>query len=262
MIRGTTILSFFGVFVVMMAAQVAVLPKAMAYEETRTEMGVRLRLTSLPARVRLDTPVPGLSDGGQAAVLRSIFNWNAQSCVSPLFVLTDEDDGVSIEIVPVVDGWRYGSAIAAHTRVDSDQYRGDIRHVVIEIDGRRKWSEGAEVAADALDLESILLHELGHAVGLDHSRNSDAIMRAGIKPGQTRRRLHEDDLVGICDILKYSQPRDVGSWAHLVRLAQWSPWFLASILFVWSGVIVIGAALIKRIVWKRIRLRSFCRIGN
>lgn len=247
------ILRYIGVLVVIMAAQVAVLPSVMAYEKTRTEMGVRLRLTSLPVRVRLDTPVPGISDGGRAAILRAISSWNARSCSSPLFVLTEEDDDASIEVISVVDGWKYGPAIAAHTAVDNDPYQGDIRHVVIEIDGRRKWSQNADVAADALDLESILLHELGHSLGLDHSRNSEAIMRAGIKPGQTRRHLHEDDLSGICDVIKYSHPENLGSLANVARMTKSSPGLLVLVIMVLAGLMVVGTVSIKRL-WMRFLL--------
>lgn len=266
MIHRNAILRYFGALVVVMAAQVAVLPSAMAYEQTRTEVGVRLRLTSLPVRVRLDTPVPGLLDGGRAAILRAISSWNSRACSSPLFVLTDEDDDVSIEVIPVGDGWKYGSAIAAHTTVDSDPYQGEIRHVVIEIDTRRKWSEDASVSSDALDLESVLLHELGHALGLDHSRNSEAVMRAGIKPGQTRRSLHEDDLSGACDILKHSQLEGSGSIGDILRMAKRTTWPLAALLLVLVGLVVVFAALVKRafarLFPQGIRRSSLCRIGN
>jgi Matrixin len=249
---------YLGALFVIMAAQVAVLPNAVAYEQTRTEFGARLRLTSLPARVRLDTPVPGFSDGGQAALLRAILAWNSRVCSSPMFVATDEDDDVLIEIVTVLDGWKYGAVIAAHTKVNSDPYEGDIRHVVIEIDGQRKWAAGAEIASDSLDLESVLLHELGHALGLDHSRNSHAIMRAGIKPGQIRRNLHEDDLFGACDIIKYSKPASSSLFGQIIRTANKTPWPLVSVLMLLTGLLIVVAIATKRI-FQRISLR---RIGN
>jgi len=266
MARRKANLQYFGALFVIMAAQVAVLPNAVAYEQTRTEVGARLRLTSLPARVRLDTPVPGFSDGGREALLRAISSWNSRACSSPMFVVTDEDDGVLIEVVVVLEGWKYGSVIAAHTAIDSDPYEGDIRHVIIEIDGRRKWTEDVEISPEALDLESVLLHELGHASGLDHSRNSEAIMRAGIKPGQTRRNLHEDDLAGICNVIKYSMPEGSNPPWHIIRMAKRSTGLIAALLVILTGLLVVGVALLRRVLRRLFprgsRRFSLCRIGN
>src|SRR5688572_276347 len=83
---------FFWMLLVVLAAQVVALPNVLAYEQGRTEYGARLRLTSLPARVRLDAPVPDLFDGGRPPLLRAIAEWNARACSSPLFVMTEEDD--------------------------------------------------------------------------------------------------------------------------------------------------------------------------
>lgn len=246
MMYGCAATRFFWTLLVVLVAQVAVVPNALAYEETRSEYGARLRLTSLPARVRFDTPVPGLSDGGRAALLRAIASWNARACSSPLLVLTEDEDDVLIEIVPIVRDWKYGSAIAAHTAVESDPFQGDIRHVVIEIDVHRPWSQDVVIAPDAIDLESVLLHELGHALGLDHSRNQSAVMRAGIKPGQTRRMLHDDDVTGICAVTKTLAIGNHRSLADVGKaLWQWK-WLFAMLLFFVVGIGVIACALIKR----------------
>ena len=242
--RGRAIMKFFGTFLVV-AAQVVVLPNALAFEESRTEYGARLRLTSLPVRVRFDTPVPGFSDGGRAALLRAIATWNARACSSPLLVLTEEEDDVLIEVAAILEHWEFGAAIAAHSAVESDPFLGDIRHVVIKIDARRKWSQEAVVAANAIDLESVFLHELGHALGLDHSRNQDAAMRAGIKPGQTRRILHEDDVRGICAVTKTTVFGTNNSVSSICATLWHSKWLLAMMLFFVVGVVVIVSGFIR-----------------
>lgn len=242
---------FVRTLLVVLAAQVAVLPNVLAYEEGRTEYGARLRLTSLPARVHLDSPVPGFSDGGQAPLLRAIATWNAKTCSSPVFVLTDDEDGVLIEIRPILDNWKFGKAIAAHTDIDSDKFHGDIRHVVIEIDATRTWSGATSVPSDALDLESVLLHELGHALGLAHSRNQDAVMRAGIKPGQTRRVLHDDDAAGACAIVRTATLCDAESASEFVLKLWRSKWvFVTALLFV-VGLLVSVIALVKRTTYRQ-----------
>ena len=226
----------------MVVAQVAVVPDAVAFEMSRSEYGARLRLTSLPARVRLDTPVPGFADGGRAALLRAIASWNARSSSSVVLVLTDDDVDVGIEIVAVSENWKFGSAIAAHTAVESDSFHGDIRHAVIEIDAHRNWSDAPDLPANAVDLKSVFLHELGHALGLAHSPHDDAVMRAGIKPGQTRRRLHEDDAAGIVSITNEAGLGKGTFSSNLRRAAVSMPELGLIVLFFVVGV---GAILIE-----------------
>jgi Matrixin len=251
MVCRSAIASFVSVVFVFVIAQVLGVPNAWAYEQTRTEYGVLLRLTSLPARVRLDSPVPGLSDGGQGALLRAIASWNGQACSSPVLVMTNEDDEVTIEIVPVVEHWSYGAAIAAHTHVESDPFQGDIRHVIIEIDARRKWGEGQVVLSDALDLESVFLHEFGHGLGLDHSRHEGAVMRAGIKPGQTRRKLDADDVAGLCAITSRARLGADDFWGGASRIVWQSKVLLVMIAFTIWGTSVVICALAKRIrAWR------------
>lgn len=230
----------------LVATQMLVEPHALAFEETRTEYGVRLRLTSFPVRVRFDAPVPGLSDGGQVALLRAIASWNARACSSPLLVMTDDEDDTLVEIVPVVDHWKFGSAIAAHTAVESEPFGGEVRHVIIEIDARRKWSQEMEVSPDALDLESILLHELGHALGLEHSRQDEAVMRAGIKTGQTRRTLHADDLAGVCAVTSRVVLGKDESLASFGRTFWRAKGVLGVLVLVFLGAGVVAFGLVKR----------------
>lgn len=244
MARGRAIMTYFGTFLVV-AAQVVVLPNALAFEESRTEYGARLRLTSMPVRVRLDIPVPGFLDGGRAALLRAIATWNARACSSPLLVLTEDDDDVFIEVTSVQEHWEFGPAIAAHTAVESDPFLGDIRHVVIKIDARRQWSQETMVPANAIDLESVLLHELGHALGLDHSRNQDAAMRAGIKPGQSRRLLHEDDVRGICAVTKTTVFGESNSASNVLSTLWHSKWLLVMMVFFGAGAVTIVGAFLR-----------------
>jgi hypothetical protein len=246
MVFWRAVCRLFGTLLVMLVAQVVALPNVLAYEEGRTEYGARLRLTSLPARVRLDTPVPDLFDGGRPPLLRAIATWNAGACSSPLLVMTEEDDDVLIEVRPILDGWKYGPAIAAHTSVESDPFQGDIRHVIIEIDATRKWSDAAAVPSGAIDLESVLLHELGHAVGLEHSRNQDAIMRAGIKPGQARRILHDDDGAGVCSIVKTFHGNGT-VLAFMKNLWRSKSLFMTTLLFA-AGICASAMVLIKRMI--------------
>jgi hypothetical protein len=50
------------------------------------------------------------------------------------------------------------------------------------------------------DLPSIMLHEAGHFLGLDHSRSESAVMQAELSPGEMRTTLSADDEAAICAV--------------------------------------------------------------
>jgi hypothetical protein len=65
-------------------------------------------------------------------------------------------------------------------------------------DSEHTWSIGAVV--NAIDVESVALHEIGHILGLGHSNVAGAVMVQGIGTNSTARVLHDDDLRGIRSI--------------------------------------------------------------
>ncbi|MSQ62059.1 MAG: matrixin family metalloprotease [Dehalococcoidia bacterium] len=68
----------------------------------------------------------------------------------------------------------------------------------IEIADDGPWATGAAATpSTAFDLDSVVLHELGHAVGLGHSAENAAVMYASITRGVQRRALTADDAAGI-----------------------------------------------------------------
>jgi hypothetical protein len=52
----------------------------------------------------------------------------------------------------------------------------------------------------AHDLPSIMLHEAGHFLGLDHSREEGAVMRAELDEAAVRTQLSADDVAAICAV--------------------------------------------------------------
>nr|WP_281319369.1 matrixin family metalloprotease [Polyangium sp. y55x31] len=178
-------------------------------------------------------------------MLRAMATWSGVNCgatrVSFAYANTGED--APIEVRAVREGWRHGQAIAAHTDVESDKFSGAILRVVIELDATRRWSDVVNVPADALDLETVLLHELGHAAGLAHSAQTSAVMRAGLKPGHApRRALDPDDVAGMC--ASYAAPALVKKDERSVptdpgRSSLWVPRALA----LFATLAALGAGL-------------------
>ncbi|KAG6424616.1 hypothetical protein SASPL_115034 [Salvia splendens] len=64
----------------------------------------------------------------------------------------------------------------------------------LHLDGDELWSIGA--FPNAIDLESVALHEIGHLLGLGHSDNQDSIMYPSISAGVVKN-LNDDDIQGI-----------------------------------------------------------------
>lgn len=61
---------------------------------------------------------------------------------------------------------------------------------------------------EGLDLESVVVHELGHVQGLAHTARRDAVMWSVVSRGQQRRTPTADDAQGLCAVYP---PRDVSA---------------------------------------------------
>jgi hypothetical protein len=60
----------------------------------------------------------------------------------------------------------------------------------------------------AVDLPSVLVHELGHVLGLSHSQDTLATMYASYRPDGGQSSLAVDDKLGICHLYESAHPRD------------------------------------------------------
>ncbi|XP_021747908.1 metalloendoproteinase 3-MMP-like [Chenopodium quinoa] len=78
---------------------------------------------------------------------------------------------------------------------------GKLAHSFHPTDGRshfdadENWSD--DPGKDQFDLPSVVLHEMGHLLGLSHSDDVNAVMYATIRVGQRKRELQDDDIKGI-----------------------------------------------------------------
>lgn len=67
----------------------------------------------------------------------------------------------------------------------------------VSFDSRDAWGVGMFTPLGGADLETIALHEIGHALGLRHSSIAGATMRPTYAPGSQDRTLDVDDKLGI-----------------------------------------------------------------
>ncbi len=110
-------------------------------------------------------------------------------------------DGKNSNIILFQDNkWDYKGAdnTLAKTTVTFDAETGEIFDADIEINHAYNNFTISDEIVD-YDLESVLTHEVGHLIGLDHTPDYAATMYAGYEPGSMEQRsLEPDDVLGAC----------------------------------------------------------------
>ncbi len=92
-----------------------------------------------------------------------------------------------------IDG---GGGTLAQAYFPSDVNRGRIAGDV-EFDSSEKWELGNSSGNAAFDLVLVAAHEIGHALGLDHSSNSSAALYPSVSPSQSFKGLASADISAI-----------------------------------------------------------------
>lgn len=168
-------------------------PTAAAFERARSEYGASVFWPG--GEVPLPEAPPELGPGAQVAAERAFRVWSAVPC-GTLRVARTVPGPRRVRLALVRGGWSHGASEAAYTTLDVDRNTGEIRGALVELNGAYSFEGGP----GGLDLEQILTHEAGHALGLAHSFDRQAVMHGGHRPGAPHRPLQPDDIAGICAI--------------------------------------------------------------
>ena len=195
------------------ALSIQAAPNAQAYVPHVTNDGVPLRWFTTPVgyRIASDFPANLTIEGVEQAMKVATDAWDSLDC-SPLgfrfdgLIDTPEQTGAdkvnTVMWVHDPQAWnaKYGEFEVARTVLTFSQATGELTDADIEINaGTFTFSESDACAPEDFDLRSTLTHEIGHVVGINHSRDTTATMAAIANAGECNKRtLTQDDVDGFC----------------------------------------------------------------
>ncbi len=176
-----------------------------------------------PLKYYLDNRVPtpaGLSMATVAASTASAWGkWNGLTCAVPKVVLGGNTVGVvtnppdPYDMFTVTPVWVLsttdmnflglfgGTYVKATTLILT--YAGEVNNCDIYLNGVPgiTWSVNDPTPTGTVDLETVMLHESGHCLGLDHYGDSafPTVMQGAVEEGFQRRQLTQQDITALCD---------------------------------------------------------------
>jgi predicted Zn-dependent protease len=191
------------------------------YQYNSSGRQLRWSATTIPVAISPTLASANVVGGDTVgAARRALARWSAVTNIQLVEVASNATgvvrDGVNLITFTPLNDSRPGTA-----RVTSDTATGTIIEADIAINSNLSFSTNG--AANTYDLESTIVHEVGHLLGLDHSGVVGATMqpRQGLNiPGDptfTMRTLSDDDLAGIRSIYGQRTPFAVGSIAGQVN---------------------------------------------
>ena len=152
----------------------------------------------------------------QAVMAESFATWSALDCGGTTATISFSElaevschntefnkSGANASILLFQDTqWHYKGVdnTLAKTTVTFDADSGEILDADIEVNhAYNEFTVSDSVVV--FDLQSVLTHEIGHFIGLDHTLDPDATMFAGYDEGSTSlRTLEPDDIAGACAV--------------------------------------------------------------
>jgi hypothetical protein len=209
------------IVVAVLAALLLAAGPAAAYNRTRSAGFSQSSLAWFDRNITWYLPAPGSADvphdAAVAAVKRAFAAWAAIGCTDVNFTFVaggpnrtsldgGEADGVNVIRWRESD-WPGAPEQIAITTVTYDPGTGRIIDVDIDLNGQYLFFTSSDDADQTeYDIESALLHEVGHLLGFDDSADPTAVMAQALQRGDLRRSLGDDDTEAVCSVYPAGEP--------------------------------------------------------
>ena len=205
----------------LLVASVLLSGPAHAWRQAHTDTG-------LAKTWRQPLPLPVLVAPGeqkqqlQAAIDRAVALWTAPACTGLRFA----PRGRRVTITPVWT-WPAQRRAAAWTDVVGLSGSGEIIAAHIELDARLLFG-----MREPPDLDTVVLHEIGHVLGLAHPGRGDVLMSRGVIMAGHGAHLSADERAAVCALYPVGVFDRVPDPGEAAQLAEGSP--VGSALL-WTG---------------------------
>lgn len=170
---------------------------AIAFQVSKSSMGAELKWGSSSVTYLINTS--GGPTGSLSALLSAGQTWNDVPTSDFVFIYGGNTDSTAWGVNDGQNIIMFGPIEDEGVLARNDRWyyvpTGEIVDSDIRVNNNFSWSNDG--SAWAFDVQSVVTHELGHSLSLDHVPYVQAIMYPTFEIGQIKRNLHQDDINGI-----------------------------------------------------------------
>lgn len=218
----------------------------------------------------------------RGAIKRAFFSWASPSCTDIEFHFTGLDSTERTNLMlaeneepdrknliiwhenswppPQVSDPSLNDKVPAITTLIYDPASGLVYDADVDINGYNFfWTTTDDPTQAAMDLESVMAHEVGHLLGLGHSQEPEATMYATVGQAELKKRsLEKDDMAGVCFVYPYGSGTPPGAGQGTIKNDVQGGCRLAPLSGVpeaspWAGLL--GLLLLVGLMARRLRTR-------